>query len=397
MPWSLRMVLYASIILCLILLYFSFRYFRSVKITGLQPGWFYKTLFFIPAGLFLAYPAAGLTEFWFQGSFSRTGYPDILIYLFWYGLVFTGVMFNWLLLHDILLPFSKRFLNRTEKESRQLFARAFLVITGFTAVYTGAKMVWDTHRITAEKIYYTLPDTDSSFGPLTVVHIADLHADSYTDDAILGRYVRKVNEFQPDIVLFAGDLITSGTGYIEKGAAALGKIESTYGVYAVLGDHDYWTDTEFIVNELKTNGIPVLQNENRWIEHNGSLIKISGITEIYSNQVQPDALDALLNESRGESLALLASHQATDRLINRAKEAGVHQLLGGHTHGGQIRIPVFFYPVTAARAETKYVNGNWMFGNMLLNINNGLGFTLSPVRYNAPAQVSVIRVNAKGG
>jgi uncharacterized protein len=395
MPWSLRMVLYASIIVCLILLYFGFRYFRSVKTVNLSCTLFFRVLFIVSALLFLAYPAAGLIEYWTTGSFTRTGYPNAIIYLFWYGVVFTGVMVNWLLLHDILRPVAGRFSSKSKKSLNITFARGFLMATALTALYTAVKMVWDTNRITIEEIHYTLPGSDDSFEPLTIVHIADLHADSYTRDRHMNRYVEKVNRFEPDIVVFAGDLITSGTDHIDAGAAALGKIETTYGHFAVLGDHDYWTDTEWVIRSLKQNGISVLQNENTRVDHNGALISITGITELYSTQVQADTLASLLAATRDADLKILASHQATDRLIEASRESRIHQLLGGHTHGGQIRVPVFFYQATAARTETRYVNGNWMLGDMLLNINNGLGFTLSPVRYNAPAQVSVIRITGK--
>lgn len=395
MPWSLRMVLYASIIVCLILLYFGFRYFRSVNKAGLKSSRLFNFLFLLAATLFLAYPAAGLIEYILNGSFTRTGYPNAIIYLFWYGVVFTGVMVNWLLLHDILQPVWSWISKRPKKEIKRTFAQIFLILTGLTAVYTAIKMAWDTQRIVIEEIHYTLPNSDSPFEPLTIVHITDLHADPYTRDPHMNRYVEIVNRFEPDIVVFAGDLITSGTDHIDAGAEALGQIESKYGFFAVLGDHDYWTETEWVIQSLQENGVPVLQNENAWIDHRGSLIKLTGITELYSTQVQEDTLAALLNDHRGADLNLLVSHQASDRLIEESKNAGVHQLLGGHTHGGQIIVPVFFYPFTAARAETRYVNGYWMIGDMLLNINNGLGFTLAPVRYNAPAQVSVIRVNTE--
>jgi predicted MPP superfamily phosphohydrolase len=136
----------------------------------------------------------------------------------------------------------------------------------------------------------------------------------------------------------------------------------------------------------------MLQNENRWVDHFEEKIKVSGITEIYSSKIRNDALRNLLSETGRESLSLVFAHQASDRLIEESLLNGVDHIYGAHTHGGQIRIPVFFYPATAVREETKYVNGNWLIDGMLLNVNSGLGFTLSPVRYNAPAQISVIRV-----
>jgi uncharacterized protein len=390
MPWSLRMVSYAAIILLVLFTYFGFRYIRCIRSAEWGNTLLLKSLYAVAALLFFSYPVGGLIQYWLSGSFNRTGFPDVLIYLFWYGLIFSGVMLNWNLLHDLLLPVVRRVSGRPGEEIRKRFARIFLVLTAGTMIYTSVKLVWDTHRITTETIDYVLPEGHSDFSPLTIVHIADLHADAYTNDRKMERYVNRINAFQPDLVLFGGDLITSGADHVINGADALAGIRSTYGTYAVLGDHDFWNDPVYIREILVSRGITVLDDENFRIDHNGSIIKLTGITELYSKRVPTDALSALLRERNQGSLNILFSHQASDRLIEQSEKSGIHLLLGAHTHGGQIRIPVFFYKATAVREETRYVNGHWMLGDMLLNVNSGLGFTLSPVRYNAPAQVSVI-------
>jgi len=386
------MITYATFLVVIILFYFGFRYFRCAARLKLQPRWLVRSLYFIPAALFLAYPVAGHFQFWFKGSFSRAEFPDPVIYLFWYGVVCMGVMINWLILHDLLRALFVYFSKKNPHKLKNRFAKIFLITVALTVPYTAGKMIWDTHRITLEEITYTMPEGQAHPDLLTIVHIADLHADLFTGEEKMIRYTLKVNEQNPDIVIIAGDLITSGRDHIEAGAEALSWIESTYGVWYVMGDHDYWTGTDIIAEALTERGIHVLQNENAWIKHGESIIKITGVTELYSNRIDAGLLDELLFEDRGESLRILASHQATERLIAEGQRTGVHLLLAGHTHGGQFRIPLFFYPVSAARAETPYVNGNWQLGEMLLNINNGLGFTLAPVRYNAPAQVSVISI-----
>lgn len=392
MPWPLRMTTYAALVLVILLIYFGIRYFESVKALALKPLWAYRSLLLVMAVLFLAYPLAGQMQHVLTGSFSRTGFPDFMIYLFWYGLVFMGVMFNWLLLHDILLTFMVRATTTDHQKLKIWFSRAFLIIALVTAGYTGVKMTMDTHRVITDEITYTLPERSDTHEPMTIVHISDLHADEYTGDRKMQRYIRKVNSANPDLVIFTGDLISSGRDHIEAGADAMAAIESTYGTWFVMGDHDYWVSTVEIAEAMESRGINVLQNDNAVIRHNNMVLKITGVTELYSYQVDDLVLDSLLNDSEGEDLHLLASHQSSDRLIAKAVEAGVHQLLSGHTHGGQIRVRLFTYPVTAARVETEYVKGSWYLENMLLNVNSGLGFTLTPVRYNAPAQVSVIRV-----
>ena len=324
------------------------------------------------------------------GAFDRSEHPPLLIYSFWFGLIYLGIMLNWLIIHDLLLPVVKKLSKQKPRILNQAFAKLFLLIAVLTLFYTGAKLYWDTNRITVKEITYNTPNEE--FKPLTIVHIADLHADPYTGNQKMKKYVDRVNAADPDLVLFGGDLISSGTDFIEAGAHALGNIDATYGTFAVLGDHDYWTDAGLISETLREYGVEMLQNESRWIDHFGENIKVSGITEIYSSKIRNEELEDLLSESDNESLSLLFAHQASDRLIEESSLNGVDHIYGAHTHGGQLRIPVFFYPATAVREETKYVNGHWLIDGMLLNVNSGLGFTLSPVRYNAPAQISVIQL-----
>jgi uncharacterized protein len=392
MPWPLRMITYTTILLVIILIYFGIRYFRSVDRLDLRLKRFFKMIFWIMSALILAYPALGHLHYWLHGTFSRTGFPDAFIYLFWYGVICMGVMLNWLLLHDFLRPVVVFFAKKKSRNIKRVFAKGFLIIALLSVIYTAGKMIWDTHRITIEEITYSLPDAVQLPQTITIVHIADLHADKYTQEKKMQRYIKKVNDAKPDIVIFAGDLITSGTDHIEAGAKALSGIDATYGTYFVMGDHDYWVGTDLISEALEAMGIHVLEDENAWVQIGESLVKITGVTELYSNRISNNVLNELLNEERGESLKILAGHQASERLIDKSLESGYHMLLAGHTHGGQVRIPILFQPVTAARTETLYVNGNWMFNGMLLNINNGLGFTLAPVRYNAPAQVTVVYV-----
>ncbi|MDZ7719130.1 MAG: metallophosphoesterase [Balneolaceae bacterium] len=394
MPWPLRMVLYASILLILFLTYFGFRYFRSLSVVEIESLWIFKSIFILLVILFVAFPVTGLIQFYFQSTFSVDNYPQFMIYLFWFGFVFSGVMLNWLILHDILLPVFTKFSSAGTDYLRLRFAQAFLTLAVFTLVFTAAKMVWDTNRMVVENITYEISGDSNNLlqTPLKVVHITDLHADVFTTAEKMDRYIQLVNEAAPDLVIFTGDLITEGIGHVQEGADALQKINSTYGVYAVIGDHDYWAGPDHIVEALESRGIHVLENESIQLNHEGIPINIAGVTEIYSYNLERNELKKLINETPNSGIKIVSSHQASDRLIEFSKNSRTDLLLSGHTHGGQLRIPVFFYPFTAVRSETPYVKGHWLLGDMLLNVNSGLGFTLSPVRYNAPAQVSVITV-----
>jgi uncharacterized protein len=391
MPWALRMVSYAAILLLIFLVWFGIRYWISINKTDLPRKPVFKAFFLLMAACFLAYPIGGHLQYQISGSFDREGFPLLFIYTFWYGLVFTGVMLNWLIIHDVTRPVVAKISKLEASNVKKIYAKGFLIISLVMLIWTATKMVWDTNRIITHEM-----DLSVSNGfdgeQLTVVHIADLHADIYTDREKLSRYITEVNKANPDIVIVAGDLITSGRDYIQNGAEALGSVESAHGVFFVMGDHDYWTGTDYIEEALEANGVTVLQNDNRYLTHNNLEIKLTGITELYSYRVDVELLDELMAPDDRELLHIVTAHQASERLIRKSQEAGSELLLTGHTHGGQINIPLFFMPLTAVMEETPYVKGPFRLGELFLNVNSGLGFTLSPVRYNAPATVSVIRV-----
>jgi uncharacterized protein len=388
------MTLYMSVIMFIIIIYHGIRFYFSVNRVQLKPVFFFNAMYIVGGLLIFTYPVIGYIEYWTFGEFSYRTYPQFLIYAFWYGAVFLGVMFSWLIAGELFMV-AMAYGTSLDKPIRKVYHSYFIIAITFTvAVYTGVKVYLHTTTINVERITYQLNEERASeLRPFTVVHIADLHADRYTDEDKIRRYVERVNNSYPDIVIFAGDLITTGTAYIDSAAELMGEIRATYGVFAVMGDHDYWVDENRITNALESHGITVLRNENHWINHGESRIKLTGLTEIYSQQVPDSRLTQLLEEDNGESFRVVISHQATDRLVEASRTNQVDQLLAGHTHGGQIRIPVFFYPVTAVQAETDYVIGHWWLDDMLLKINNGLGFTLAPIRYNAPAGVSVITVH----
>jgi predicted MPP superfamily phosphohydrolase len=321
------------------------------------------------------------------------GDPDLLTfwqpmtYWFWFGLVFSVQLLGWLLVLDLLKWAVQTFSNR---EVRRYYARIFWVAAIGFFVFTAAKMMYDTRSIQVRTLSVTSEDTPAGFRDFRIVHISDLQGDEYTGREEIAAYIKKVNALEADLVVFTGDLISYGTDFIAMAAEELGRAEATHGTYAVVGDHDYWAGVSNINEALDENDIRLLQDENLFIETGSDSLLLTGITEVYSKQIPVDSLQALTESYPSVPLKILASHQATGKVIKQTTDAGYELLLAGHTHGGQLRIPFLFMTFSAAEMDTPYLSGDFTFGDMLMNIDNGLGFTLAPVRYNAPPTISVI-------
>jgi len=375
------------------MIYNSSRIYWYSRQTGLHSAKNYWALFGGITILIFSYPLSGWVIHAATGNFSQYWYPVWMISLFWYGFIFNTVLLSWILAADIINLILTYLVRIRRPQLQTLMGLGVLAVTAAVFIYTLGKTIYDTNRITVE--YITVEHQSLATGdadPIRIVHISEIHADRYTSSDKINRYIQTVSEQEPDIVLITGDLISTGLDYVEIAADGLASVQPPLGVHFVIGDHDYWAGQDEFTEILESKGINVIRDANEWLTHGEGVIKLTGITEVYSASINRDLLQELLMEQRDEHLSILFSHQAPDDVINIALDAGTDIFLKGHTHGGQIRIPIFFRKFTAASMETDYVIGHWFLNNMLLNVNSGLGFTLAPVRYNATAEVSVIDI-----
>lgn len=361
-----------------------FRPFSSKKYIYLKKGLGYLLL------SFLAYPLYGVI--WHYGGM-EISYNNQELWLsvyFWFGMVLITQLF-WCLLLFIIIHLILRFGMADfyqRIKSRLVYIRVGVVV--FVVFFVGVKSIIDFSKIIVEEAVEVEITGLTGNEEIRIVHISDLQADELTNEKKMLRYINLVNDQNPDVVIFSGDLITEGVEYIPIAAEMLGKIQSANGVFSVFGDHDIWTGSQLASYELEEEGIVLLDNQNEVIEIKGLKIRISGITEAYSRRVSSQVLDTVLSDSTDADVKILMSHQPSERLAASAKDYGYDLFLAGHTHGGQIVLPFFFYDVNPANMETKYAAGNYREENFLVNVNSGLGSSLAPIRYNAPASISTI-------
>src|SRR5699024_8384594 len=95
-----------------------------------------------------------------------------------------------------------------------------------------------------------------------------------------------------------------------------------YGLFAVIGDHDYWAGVDNIRAAYQKNGIPLLKDENKFIVVDGDSLLLTGITEVYSKQIAPDSLQQVVSEYDQVPLKIMVSHQATPQLVQTAQQYG---------------------------------------------------------------------------
>ena len=317
----------------------------------------------------------------------------ILGYPFWLGFVFIVETLPWLLLIEFvkwpLYPFYNRIRATWLSVENSLVLAVFIFYFCFVLV----RVVLDTRSVKISAIIYNHPEISPSVRGLRIAHISDLHADKRTNGRKLRRFVAKINLLEPDVVFFTGDLVSSNGDYIFDAATILGKIRAKYGIFACLGDHDFRNGNQNVVVSLNENGIKVLQDNNEMVKVGPAQLFVTFVTNVYSQRPNLDKLRFLMGaQPRGE-LDILVTHQPTESIVDLAAEHGYQLCLAGHTHGGQVNFKPFGFLISAAQIETPFYKGTYVVEQMLLNVNSGLGFTIVPIRYRAPAEISLIQIS----
>lgn len=233
-----------------------------------------------------------------------------------------------------------------------------------------------------------------------IAFISDIQADRYTDEKRLSNYIQIVNSTNPDLILMAGDMITSTPNYIDVSATQLGKLKSKHGVFTCVGDHDNWAyrgDSERSKNEITDAfskvGIPMINNNKLVLGIDSSTIEVTFITNTYVETIDSNTLNLLSNDKNKADFRIFLTHQPREFLLKKAIESNYDLLLAGHTHGGQITFLFPFYNLSPTMIETPFMRGKFSFGNTLLIVNRGLGMSLAPVRYNSTPEVTLITLS----
>ncbi|MCK5943634.1 MAG: metallophosphoesterase [Planctomycetes bacterium] len=231
------------------------------------------------------------------------------------------------------------------------------------------------------------PDNEALSG-LRVAFVSDVHAGSFLDAADLTAIFRRVQEQQPDLVLFGGDLINTRDREILLFRDGLRELRPRYGVFAVPGNHDHFFGPDISLWQafLEDHGVTVLTNRGVRIEHGEQSLWLCGVDDL--TEGEPD-LGAALDGRRQDETTILLSHHPD--FFFEAAAAGVDLQLSGHTHGGQIRIGG---KAPLHHSRFGYEQGWFEEQGSRLYVGRGVGVTLLPIRIDAPPEVPIITLRS---
>lgn len=261
------------------------------------------------------------------------------------------------------------------------------VIVGSCVVTAGAyeySSQVGSEVLVVERVQIPLKNLGPGLEDFKIVQLSDIHLHPYTQLDLVREAVTLANTLQPDLVVLTGDYVLQHAESIFELAPVLASLNARYGVFAVLGNHDLWTNKEVVQLGFKEAGLPVLLNAGVAVGTGQNTLYLAGLDDGWSGK--PDLKTALDNLPATLPTILLAHEPDLADIFSL--DGRVSLQLSGHSHGGQIRFPGFDPPFAPALGR-KYVQGLYNVNGMWLYTNRGIGLVL-PFRINCPPEVTEI-------
>ena len=251
-----------------------------------------------------------------------------------------------------------------------------------------------------------LPDLPTELDGLRIVQLSDIHHGPWLSLDYIARVVTDTNALRPDLVLLTGDYVQGRRHYVSPCVAALAALAPRIGVLAVLGNHDWWEGVDEARGAFGRVGIPLLDNDRRVLTPQRRLARvdeaggpearglaIAGLGDYLEGG--PD-FAAALDGLPAHMPCLLMSHwpDAAEDPAMRYGRWRVDLMLSGHTHGGQVRLPLVGTPIVPSRYGQKYAAGFVDGPACRVYVNRGIGTALLPVRWGVAPEITVFDLSA---
>jgi uncharacterized protein len=295
------------------------------------------------------------------------------------------------------MPLSSPALKQTS--SRRDFLKASALGVAGLVLYSGEI---ERHWIDVAQRDVALRGLSADFEGMRIAQVSDIHMDSFTEPFFMRHVIERINLLKPDAVFLTGDFVTSGKWpHADAHEAAwecsgILKGLECKSVHAILGNHDVSVGAEIVEDALRASGTNVLRNSFLPLERGNGRMWLAGLDDPLVGH--PD-LNAAIPENirnlRNEPIVLLC-HGPDYATYVRSHAAGqaVDLMLSGHTHGGQIRLPLIGALVLPPMGK-RFVEGWFQLGSMGLYVNRGIGTIGVPFRLDCPPEITLFTLRAK--
>jgi predicted MPP superfamily phosphohydrolase len=227
-----------------------------------------------------------------------------------------------------------------------------------------------------------------TFNGLTIVQISDIHIGDWMNRERLQEVVETTNALKADYVVITGDFVSTGDTAPLGILDALNALSPRRDAFYVLGNHDHWADAAVVRASLRKTGVSELRNTHHTLWHGREALHIAGIDDAW---VGAGNVKAVLDHLPQKGAAILLAHEP-DFAESYADFGRFDAQLSGHSHGGQIQLPLIG-PLVLPRHGQKYHTGLYRLGAgehpMSLYVNRGVGMIKPYLRFNCRPEITL--------
>jgi hypothetical protein len=223
---------------------------------------------------------------------------------------------------------------------------------------------------------------------LRVAQLTDIHAGIFMTRDQMRHYVDQVIALKPDLFVLTGDYISNSTVFFPGFVEEMARVRTPYGTFATMGNHEHWYgEIGYYRRIFEASRIHLLQNEHQVIQTESGAVAVAGIDDLRWGR--PD-LEAALRGLDPAVPTLLLSHRP--EIFPAAARHRIPLTLAGHYHGGQVKLSLPGGELSLAHLRTPYPEGLYRIGPSHLYVSRGIGTTFTPVRLNAPPEITLFHL-----
>jgi len=282
---------------------------------------------------------------------------------------------------------------------KQSLRKAIRIALGLFLLLILFCLMWgffiEPNRLVIHEQSIQIDNWPKELGGLRIALIADLHTGGwFIDENKLRLIVDRSNQLNPDLVVLLGDYVAPNSWHSRRvepeiTAGVLKDLRAPLGVYAVLGNHDWWYNGAKVRRAFEQNGIPVLEDEVVEIRWRDKSFWLAGLADLWT---RPQQIDETIAKAPPGSTMIALTHNPD---IFPRLPPNVPLLLAAHTHGGQVSIPLIGTPIAPSRFGSKYTAGHVFENRHHMFVTTGIGTSILPVRFRVPPEIVVLTVKSK--